>query len=109
MSRERRLARNESFFREVNEEIRSVADRHGDDGHVYEFVCECAETQCAQHVSLTLREYERIRANGRRFVLAPGHSIRKIEQVVAARGDHVVVEKVGSAGEVAESLDPRDD
>ena len=40
---EERLARNEAFFRDVNERIREAADRQGSDGHVFEFICECGD------------------------------------------------------------------
>lgn len=106
-SREERLAKNEAFFRIVNERIReSVGDR-GSDGHPYEFVCECSDARCVERVRLTIAEYEEIRADGSRFVLAPGHEIERIEDVVAQSVRRTVVEKRGAAGETAETLDPR--
>lgn len=107
MLRDERLARNEAFFRDVNERIRDVADRHGQDEHVYEFVCECADPTCVERVRLSLDEYEAIRADATRFVLAEGHDDATVEAVVASAPDYVVVEKVGVAGEVARALDPR--
>ena len=107
MSREERLARNEDFFRNVNERIRDVADRHGSDLHEYEFLCECSDPTCLERVALSLDEYEAVRADARRFVLAEGHSDATIERVVETASDHHVVEKVGVAGEVAQALDPR--
>jgi hypothetical protein len=104
---EERLARNEVFFREVNERIAEAADGHGDDGHIYEFLCECADVACLERVELTMAEYEHVRADPRRFVLAPGHSVPSVEMVVEQMGDHEIVEKLGAAGEVAEALDPR--
>ena len=56
---------------------------------------------------LTLEEYERVRAAGNRFVVAPGHIAPEIEHVVTARADHVLIEKTGEAGRVAAELDPR--
>jgi hypothetical protein len=102
-----RLARNETFFREVNERIRDVAE--GLNGDNYDFLCECSDAGCAMRVELTLVEYENVRANPAQFVLAPGHMSAELEQVVAHEGDHVVVEKVGVAGDVAVELDPRSD
>jgi hypothetical protein len=104
---EERLARNEVFFRGLNERILDAAAVHGTDDHVYEFVCECADPSCAERISLTTAEYERIRADGTRFVLAAGHDVASIENVVAEKGDHVVVEKLGLAAEIAQVLDPR--
>jgi hypothetical protein len=107
VSREQRLAQNEDFFRSVNERIRDLADGHGSDEHAYQFLCECADPSCVERVPLSLEEYEAVRAEGTRFVLADGHDDETIEQVVVAAPDHVVVEKVGLAGETAQALDPR--
>jgi hypothetical protein len=103
---EERLARNEALFREVNERINDVADALGRDKS-YEFLCECSDTGCAERITLTHDEYEQIRADGRRFVLAPGHARTNVEREVERADEHVVVEKTGEAGEVAARLDPR--
>jgi hypothetical protein len=101
-----RLARNESFFRQVNERIREIAGRHE---HVeQEFLCECADPACTERITLTVREYEEIRSRPARFVLVPGHTAPEIERLVRSDGDHVVIDKVGLAGNVAAELDPRD-
>jgi hypothetical protein len=107
VSREERLAQNEVFFRSVNERIRGIAERHGSDPHKYEFLCECSDSSCVERVTLSLDEYEAVRADATRFVLADGHSDATIERVVETAPDHVVVEKVGVAGKVAQALDPR--
>lgn len=104
---EERLAQNEDFFRGVNERIREIADRHGSDPHEYAFLCECSDPACVERVTLSLDAYEAVRAEPTRFVLAEGHSDATIEKVVETASDHVVVEKVGLAGMVAEALDPR--
>jgi hypothetical protein len=104
---EERLARNESFFRQVNERIKDVADGIGGDGAPYEFLCECADAGCTARITLTTAEYDEVRESPRRFVLAPGHVSPQIEHVVEREGDHVVVEKRGLAGRIAAELDPR--
>jgi hypothetical protein len=101
-----RLARNEAFFRQVNERINDVADRVQGD-HAHDFFCECANPECTERITLTTAEYEWVRANPTRFVLAPGHIAPEIEHVVEREDDHVVVEKVGLAGRIAAELDPR--
>jgi hypothetical protein len=106
-TREERLARNEAFFRAINERIRDAATRHPGDGHLYDFICECSDPACVERVSLALPEYERVRGEGTRFVLAPGHDVQSIESVVAALPGHIVVDKLGAAGDVAQALDPR--
>lgn len=102
-----RLARNEAFFREVNERIRDVAVGIESGGEPYEFLCECSDPGCTARITLTTSEYEEIRESPRRFVLAPGHVSSEIEHVVERGGDHVVVEKIGLAGLIAAELDPR--
>ena len=101
-----RLARNESFFRQVNERIRDIAGRH--DYVEQEFLCECADAGCTERITLTVREYESIRSRPTRFVLVPGHAAPEIEEVVEKDDDHVVIDKVGVAGNIAAELDPRD-
>ena len=105
--REERLAQNEVFFRTVNEGIEQQAIRFGGDDD-YEFICECASRACLDRVSLTLREYEHIRAAGTRFVVVPGHENIEVELVVETARSYNVVEKDGTAGIVADLSDPRD-
>ena len=101
-----RLARNQSFFRQVNERIREIT---GEQGYVeQEFLCECADPGCTDRVALTVQEYEAIRTRPTRFVLVPGHNAPEFERVVAGADDHLVVDKIGLAGTLAAELDPRD-
>jgi hypothetical protein len=101
-----RLARNEAFFRQVNERINEVADQFQGD-HAYDFFCECADPHCTERIALTSDEYEWVRAKPTRFVLARGHTAPEIEHVVEREDDHVVVEKVGIAARIAIKLNPR--
>jgi hypothetical protein len=84
---------------------RGAARFGGDDG--YEFLCECVDLDCVERITLTLSEYEAVRANGRRFVVARDHAIADIVVVAERDRDHEVVQKVGVGGEVADELDPR--
>jgi hypothetical protein len=104
---EERLAKNEVLFRSVNEAIEQQALRFGGIEDEYEFVCECSSTECVERVTLTLRQYEQVRAEGTRFVLAPGHANPEVELVVRSTTSHQVVEKDGVAGIIAEQGDPR--
>lgn len=105
--RERRLAENESLFREVNEQVEAIASRQGDDEHVYEFYCECANADCTVHIAVTLAVYENVRANGRHFLVAPEHALPEFEDVVEQGDGFWVIEKRGETGDYAEQLDPR--
>jgi hypothetical protein len=101
-----RLAKNQSFFRQVNERIEDLANGLAED-ESYEFLCECADPSCTARLTLSPAEYEWVRANPARFVLAAGHVAPEVEHVVEREEDHVVVEKHGVAGHVAAKLDPR--
>jgi hypothetical protein len=104
--RQERLAKNESLFRTLNENIRDLASKL-DGREPFQFICECSTSGCFERLSLTLAEYERIRQDGTHFLLADGHEDIEIEQVIAHRDEYVVVEKDGVAGLVAEDDDPR--
>jgi hypothetical protein len=107
-ARELRLAQNETIFREINERVRDVAATHGADMHVYSFFCECANADCTLRIDLATPDYERVRANGARFVVAPGHELPEVERVVERRDGWSVIEKRGDAGDYTRGLDPRE-
>lgn len=100
---------NEALFREVNERVRAIAARHGDDEHVYEFYCECSNADCTFQLRATLAEYEGVRAHPARFLIAVNHSLPEIERVVEQNERWWVVEKQGEPGELVTDLDPRED
>lgn len=91
----------------MNEAIEQQALRFGGIDDEYEFLCECSSMQCVERVSLSLRQYEQIRADGTHFVLLPGHADPSLELVVTRTADHHIVEKDGAAGIIAEQGDPR--
>lgn len=99
-----RAAKNEDLFREVNERIRGVSS---DQPHEFDAVCECTDPACREPVTLLPGEYEAVRADGARFVVAPGHDSPPIERVVEQTDRYWVVEKLGKAADEAERLDPR--
>jgi hypothetical protein len=102
----RRLAANEALFREINEAI--TRGRWAGEGNASErFCCECAGADCSEIVRMEPREYERVRANARRFILCPGHEDPAIETVIERTPVYVVVEKRGAAAREVEATDPR--
>ena len=107
--RERRLAENEVFFRELNERIGESARRWDGDGdeHVYEFMCECPDRGCGEQISLTVRGYEELRQHPARFAVSPGHEAGEIGDAVGAISDAVIAEKREEAGRYAAKLHPR--
>ena len=107
MSREERVARNETLFRDVNERIKGVSE----DAHpasTTDFLCECGDPDCTEPVPLTPVEYEEVRRNATHFAIVPGHSDPQIEVVVAHNERFAVVEKNDPrAARVAVREDPR--
>jgi hypothetical protein len=104
-SQQKRLARNEALFREVNERIREISDNFGDDDGTHPFLCECSDPGCTEKVVLTRAEYQEVRSDPTRFAVAKGHVLPEIESVVERAHDHVVVEKEGAAADIAIHLD----
>jgi hypothetical protein len=102
-----RIARTESLFRDVNERIAEVAGRLGSGDA--EFVCECADPDCGERLAAPLDEYEQVREDGARFLVAPGHEVPAYEHVVKRRGDRQVVAKSKDSrlARAARNLDPR--
>ena len=103
---EERLASNESVFREINEGIER-GQWPGEESAQVRFRCECAQLGCNELLEASVNEYETVRAHGRRFLVVPGHERLGVEVVVETRPGHLVVEKLGQAGETAAETDPR--
>jgi hypothetical protein len=101
-----RIAKTESLFRNVNEGIREASDRL--DAEVAEFICECGESTCTEHVRLPIEEYERVRRHATRFVVRPGHVKGPIERVVQQERHYSVIEKLDRViARIARRLNPR--
>jgi hypothetical protein len=107
-----RVAGNESIFREINERIEASNAAHvWVDPPYADWVCECARESCSMPVQLTVQEYEAVRADPIRFLVAPDeeHVMADVEEVVRRHERYWVVEKRGEAGDISEALDPRSD
>jgi hypothetical protein len=101
-----RIAKTEALFRDVNERIAESAQ--GSASEDAAFVCECADPACTEQVEAPLAVYEEVRADGTRFLLAPGHENERVERVVARRRRYNVVRKVnGIVAAWVRRLDPR--
>jgi PHD/YefM family antitoxin component YafN of YafNO toxin-antitoxin module len=108
---ERRRARNEALFREVNERIAELETGRGgydrDDSLLTGFVCECPREDCSEMLEVTRGQYEGVRDDPRRFLVLPGHEDGDIAKVVERHESYLVVEKTGEAAAIAEEQDPR--
>jgi hypothetical protein len=106
-SREERIARNEALFREVNERVNAVHEQERGARDTMRVLCECGDEDCVEEIELTSVEYERIRADSRQFVLAPGHVSPDVEAVVSDREGYEVARKHPAEAEIANHTDPR--
>lgn len=106
-AREERLARNEATARDLNERIEQSHVKASREGYI-RMLCECADPACDRVIAISLPEYESVRRDGRRFVVADGHVCGDIEQVMSETDRFTIVEKrSGTPAEVAQEEDPR--
>jgi hypothetical protein len=105
--RKQRIARNEASFREINERLSDGLRQVPHNPELLEFICECGNLTCEEHVQLSRREYEQVRLDSRRFAIVPGHVIPEAERVVSSGDRFDVVEKLGEAVDLADAADPR--
>ena len=101
--RQLRGAKNQSLFREVNEQIKGVTHMT-----YIDFLCECADMDCTEIIALTSEEYEEVRRYPERFPIKPGHQVEEIERVVEEHDRYIVVEKIELSADVARKLNPRE-
>jgi hypothetical protein len=108
---EERAAKNESRFREINERIERSNEGFDFAFSVNTWICECSNETCAERLQLSVEDYEVIRSDGARFLVAPSdeHIWLEIERVTKRYARYWVVEKIGEAAELAERSDPRND
>ena len=106
---EARGARTQSLFRDVNERVMDINEAFGIAIAHADWICECADTACTERIFLTMQEYEAVRASPIRFAIAPSaeHFFEDLEVVVDKSERFWVVEKTGTAGELAAKIDPR--
>lgn len=97
-ARERRMAENEVFFRAINERLEARTP----DSAPLVVLCECADEDCTQRLTLTHDEYESVRSESTQFVVAHGHADAEIEEVVVKTDRFEVVRKRGLAAAVAD-------
>jgi hypothetical protein len=107
--REERIARNEALFRDLNERTKEIAESltPGQPPRVLEIFCECGKADCVEKVALAMNEYEAVRANSTRFIVAAGHEIPDVEDVVAREDGYCIVKKHEEEAAIAREVDPR--
>jgi hypothetical protein len=104
----RRAGRNQSLFREINDRVAELNERLTQVKlPQLDWLCECADTDCVEQISMTLAEYGDVRANPLQFAVAPGptHVVPDAENIVVRSERFWVVEKFGEAAEEAGVVD----
>jgi hypothetical protein len=104
--RERRMTQNEALFREVNERVHEKAEAFGTGG-AFEYLCECANSDCTFQITMTLAQYEQVRTDPTQFAVLPLHFTPEIETLVSENEGYWIVQKIGEAADYVEKLDPR--
>jgi hypothetical protein len=95
---------------QTNEWIQEANDKFGADSPMDEYRCECSDRQCVDVVSLTRSEYEAVRADGMRFIIAVDHENPELDRLVAVHERYSVVAKLpGEPARIALDSDPRKD
>lgn len=99
-------ARNEAFFRAVNEGIAEASEKF--ESKEAEFLCECGDAHCTDRLEVPLEEYEAVREHPTRFIVRRGHVELEIEEVVKRRRRYAIVDKVDRiAARIVKRLNPR--
>ncbi|HYY33741.1 MAG TPA: hypothetical protein VE693_09220 [Gaiellaceae bacterium] len=101
-----RAAANQARFRQANEQIQEKVRELGTWEESSPYLCECEDPGCTTVVLLTAAEYEDVRSESRRFVVAPGHEDGDV-RVLGEHGAFTVIEKSGEEGRLVEESDPR--
>lgn len=100
------IARNESFFRAVNEGIAEASEKF--ESEEAEFLCECGDAHCTRRIEVPLEEYEALREHPTRFLVRQGHVIAEVEKVVRRWRRYAIVDKVDRvAARIVRRLNPR--
>jgi hypothetical protein len=104
--REERAATNHALFRDVNERVKELNEGFSVVIPMSEWICECANDTCVERIELSATEYEAVRRDQARFLVAPSteHVWPEVEQVIERNDHYWIVETIGNT--VSARLDP---
>ena len=106
--RRERVAANESLFRSLNERIEDVNRAFSVATDSMSIVCECGDILCTEQIELDLATYEHVRSDPTWFVIATGHEIPDVEDIVSRHeGFDIVCKHKGTGQTVAIATNPR--
>ena len=90
---EKRLILNEATQRADNDKARRTLLQILDSDDVINFICECSNDTCKEHIALTNRQFIELHKSPREFVVKPEHETVAIETVVAKTDGYYIVRK----------------
>ena len=110
-----RNAATQNRYRAINEHLAQVytqfaASTDAEKGvtELLELFCECGQRpSCGERVKVHAVTYERVRADPTTFILAPGHGVAAVEEMVERGDGFLIARNVGRAAEIARAADPR--
>jgi hypothetical protein len=101
-------AAKQAHSRDLNESVAKLSQGGGAKNRVEIFACECGDPGCRGHVSLSIAEYESVRARPDRFVVVANHENPEVERVVREGTRYAVIERLaGEASKTALRSNPR--
>jgi CheY-like chemotaxis protein len=90
-TREYKRARRQALLREVNEQLRRLAELF-DLGGELDLICECGSEECSERLLLAVTDYERIRRSPTHAVVKTRHPSPGAERIVDGDGCSSVTE-----------------
>ena len=102
-------ATNQTIFREMNEWTEEANDaRLGVGARIDSYLCECSDRRCTEPIRLSRLEYESVRAEPVRFVIALNHENPEIDRIVEENDRFATVDKFhGLPARIARRTYPR--
>lgn len=88
-----RMTENEAVFRQWNESIHGLNNTQHVAAVKAQVFCECSDENCAQKITIDLRDYVEIHKRRNEFVICPGHQVAMVEKIVTQHPAYTVVRK----------------
>jgi hypothetical protein len=74
-SAEAEKAKTESLYREVNDRVNDVSTQRATFDMPQDVICECAQSECVERITMNAVEYRGLRSRSTWFVIAPSTSM----------------------------------
>jgi hypothetical protein len=88
-----RLEKNQESFRNANQRLGNIVSDKVGRQETIPFLCECADGECLDVVSVSLIEYEKIHSHPDRYLIVRGHPTSPGESMLEERDGYWIVQK----------------